>query len=87
MGAATVIKLSDRAPRVRKRRYNDPLESPLVRATRKLIKKATATAVEKHQNTHSTEEALVAGAYASGLADALVLLEWVAVELAKKPQP
>jgi hypothetical protein len=86
MGAA-VIKMSDRANRVRRRRFNDPLESPLVVATRRLVAKATSKAIEQHQNTHSTEQSLVAGAYAAGLADALKMLEFAAVELAKRAAP
>lgn len=84
-GVAAVIKLSDRRPR--RRRHNDPLDSPLVRMTRKLAQNAVAKAIEKHQETPSTEEALVAGAWAQGVADCLKMLEWVAVELAKKASP
>jgi hypothetical protein len=67
-----------------RRNKNDPLQSPLVAQTRKLVATATAKAIENHQTTVSTEQAIAAGAYAAGLADAMVMLEWVAVELAKK---
>ena len=82
-----LLKMADHSSRPRKRRHNDPLDSPLVRAARKLIRNAASKAIDAHQDTTSTEGAIAAGAYAQGLADALVLLEWVAVELAKKPQP
>ncbi len=89
MGA--VYRMSDYKPpqpsrgaRVTRRNKNDPLQSPLVAQTRKLVAAATAKAIETHTTTVSTEEALVAGAYAQGLADAMVMLEFVAVELAKR---
>lgn len=87
---AVVLKMTDyrdrpnKSPCKPKRNKNDPLQSPLVATTRKMAAAAIAKATEKHLSTHSTEEALVAGAYVQGMADCLVMLEFVAVELAKK---
>jgi hypothetical protein len=67
-----------------RRNKNDPLQSPLVAQTRKLVATATAKALEAHQRTVSTEEAIASGGYIQGMAGAMVMLEWVAVELAKK---
>lgn len=86
MGAA-VIKLSDHVSRPRRRRHNDPLESPLVRHTRAAIQKTMQKVADAHLETTSTEGAIATGGYLQGMADALKLLEWVAVELAKRPTP
>lgn len=82
-----MIKLSERKPPVKRRarrRANDPLQSPLVAHTRKLVTAALEKATEQHLSTHSTEEALASGGYIQGMADCMMLLEFVAVELARK---
>lgn len=85
MGA--IIRMADHTPRPRKRRHNDPLDSPLVRLTRKMVSSHLKRMADAHLETPSTEVALQTGGYLQGAADVMKMLEWVAVELAKKASP